>query len=72
MHLLFCLGAGHVKFFEVVTVDVFGQLAGAAWSTIVPENLITRLAGFLFNYFLVQASRVGIQCLTPGVSLQTL
>ena len=28
-----------MKFFEVVTVDVLGQLFGAAWSTIVPENL---------------------------------
>jgi len=67
LQALSCLGAGHVAWAgSVVTVEVLGQLAGAAWSTIVAENLITRLAGARSIYFLTHASRVGIQCATSG------
>ena len=72
LQALSCFGAGHVAWAgSVVTVEVLGQLAGAAWSTIVAENLITRLAGARSMYFLTHASRVGIQCWTSGLSLHT-
>ena len=53
------------------TVDVLGQLAGAAWSTIGALNLIVRLEGASGKKCLIHASRVGIQCLVSGVSLHT-
>ena len=45
----------------VTTVDVLGQLAGAAWSTIGALNLITKLSGHSGKKCFVQASRVGSQ-----------
>ena len=56
---------------DVTTVEVVGQLAGAAWSTIGALNLIVRLEGASGRKSLTHASRVGIQCLTEGVNLQT-
>ena len=44
---------------------------GAAGSTLVAENRITRLAGARSMYFLTHASRVGIQCATSGERLAT-
>ena len=71
-HSLFWSGAGQVLSSGFVdTVDVWGQLAIAGWSTIWPENLITRLAGHSGRKCLTHASRVGIQCFTCGVSLAT-
>ena len=65
-------GAGQVRVPGfVVTVDVLVQLITSGWSIIVPENLITRFEGARSIYFFVHASRVGIQCLTAGVLLQT-
>lgn len=55
----------------VTTVEVLGQLSGASWSTIVAENRITKLSGLIGRNLLIHASRVGIQCLTVGVDLQT-
>ena len=69
-HSLFCFGAGHVAP-AVTTVDVLSQLAGAAWSTIGAENLITKLSGRSGRKCFTHASRVGIQCLIEGVNLQT-
>src|SRR5210317_303165 len=63
-------GAGHVLPL-VTTVDVCGQLSGAAWSIIGALNLIIKLSGQLARWSFVHASRVGSQCLTSGVSLQT-
>jgi len=63
-------GAGHVLP-VVTTVDVVGQLAGAAWSTIGALNRITRLAGAIDMKCFTHASRVGNQCLVSGVNLQT-
>ena len=71
-HALSWSGAGQVLSSGFVeTVDVWGQLAIAGWSTIWPENLITRLAGHSGRKCLTHASRVGIQCLVSGVSLAT-
>ena len=47
------------------------QLAGAAWSIIGALNLITKLSGLLSRWSFIHASRVGIQCLVPGVSRHT-
>jgi hypothetical protein len=55
----------------VTTVDVLGQLAGAAWSIMGALNLITKLLGALSRWSLTHASRVGIQCRFEGVNLQT-
>ena len=63
-------GAGQVAP-SVTTVDVFGQDPPAFWSIMGMENRITKFLGARVTWSLVQASRVGIQCLTPGVSLQT-
>ena len=71
-HSLFWSGAGQVLSSGFVeTVDVWGQLAIAGWSIIWPENLITRFAGASGRKCFTQASRVGIQCFTCGVSLAT-
>ena len=71
-HLPALSGAGQVLDpGAVVTVEVWGQLFTASWSIIVPENLITRFEGARSIHLFVQASRVGIQCLTCGVLLQT-
>ena len=48
-----------------------GHVLGAEVFTIGAENLITRLSGFNERKAFTHASRVGIQCLTVGVSLQT-
>ena len=53
------------------TVEVLGQLAGAAWSTIGAENLIIKLLGHSGRKCLTHASRVGIQCFVSGVNLAT-
>jgi len=72
LQALSCLGAGQLAWAaSVTTVEVFGHELGAAWFTIVAENLITRLAGARSIYFLTHASRVGIQCWTSGLSLHT-
>ena len=71
-HLPPLSGALQVLDPSVTTVDVCGQLFTAGWSIIFPENRITRLEGALSRYFFVHASRVGIQCWTEGVNLQTL
>jgi hypothetical protein len=65
-------GAGHVLPDPETTVDVCGQLAAAGWSIIGIENRINKLPGARFKYGLTQASRVGIQCWTPGVNFATL
>ena len=71
-HSLFWSGAGQVLSSGLVeTVDVWGQLAIAGWSIIWPENLMTKFFGHSSKKCLTHASRVGIQCLTVGVSLAT-
>jgi len=45
--------------------------AAAAWSIIGMLNLISKLSGASGRKCFTQASRVGIQCLTEGVNLQT-
>ena len=56
----------------VTTVEVLGQAPAGAWSIIGMENLTTKFLGALATCSWVHASRVGSQCLTPGVSSQTL
>ena len=71
-HSLFWSGAGQVLSSGLVeTVDVWGQLAIAGWSIIWPENLITKFLGHSGRKCFTQASRVGIQCWTCGVSFAT-
>ena len=70
LHSLSCNGAGHVGP-EVTTVEVLGHVSGAGISTIGAENRMTRVLGFNLRKVFTQASRVGIQCLTLGVNLQT-
>ena len=57
----------------VTTVLVRCQLRGAGPSTLVADNLIVKLAGTRAAGILERspASRVGIQCATSGVILQT-
>ena len=72
LHSLFWSGAGQVLSSGFVdTVDVLGQLAIAGWSIIWPENLITKFFGHSGRKCFTQASRVGIQCWTCGVSFAT-
>jgi hypothetical protein len=65
-------GAGQLRP-VVTTVDVRGQEPGAGPSTFVALSLIVRLAGTRSCGILERspASRVGSQCATSGVSLQT-
>ena len=71
-HSLFCSGAGQVLSSGLVdTVEVLGQAAIAGWSIIWPENLITKFFGHSGKKAFTQASRVGIQCCTCGVSFAT-
>jgi len=65
-----CVGAGQVAFF-VTTVEVLPHVPAAGWSIIVIDNLIIKLSGHELKWSLIQASRVGIQCCTVGVNLQT-
>ena len=71
-HSFPCPGAGQLAP-SVTTVLVSGQDLGALPSTIVADNLIVRLAGTSSGPSLERSpdSRVGIQCATSGVSLQT-
>ena len=69
-HLPSCCGAGHVAP-DVTTVDVWLQVPAAGWSIIGIENRIIKLSGHAVTWSLIHASRVGIQCLTEGDSLQT-
>ena len=70
LHSLFCFAAGHVAP-AVTTVDVLSQPPAAGWSIIGMLNRITRLSGHIGRKCFTHASRVGIQCLVSGVSLQT-
>ena len=65
-------GAGQLRP-VVTTVDVRGQEPGAGPSTFVALSLIVRLAGTRSCGILERspASRVGSQCATSGVNLQT-
>ena len=56
---------------DVTTVDVLAQEPAAGWSIMGMLNLMTKLSGHNFKKCLTQASRVGNQCLTEGVNLQT-
>ena len=70
LHSLFCFAAGHVAP-AVTTVLVLSQPPAAGWSIIGMLNRITRLSGHSGRKCFTHASRVGIQCLVSGVSLQT-
>ena len=72
-HLFPCFDDGQLCCPSVVTVDVHGQKDTGPWSTIWELNLITRLRGtsLILTRFNIWASRVGNQCLVPGVDLQT-
>ena len=71
-HLLPFWGAGHVPP-ELPTVDVHGQNLTGGWSIICEEILIVRLPGTASGStsFRNLTSRVGNQCLVPGVRTQT-
>ena len=56
---------------DVTTVDVLAQEPAAGWSIMGMLNLITKLSGASGRKCFTQASRVGSQCLTEGVNLQT-
>ena len=71
-HLLPFWGAGHVPP-ELPTVDVHGQNLTGVWSIMWLEILMVRLPGTASgsNNFRNLTSRVGSQCLVPGVRTQT-
>ena len=69
-HLPPCVGAGQVAAF-VTTVEVLPQVPAAGWSIMVMDKRIIKFFGQLVKWSLIQASRVGIQCCTLGVNLQT-
>ena len=69
-HSLLLSGAGQLRLL-VETVEVLAQLLTGPWSTIGDENRTTKFAGAASIWSLIQASRVGIQCLLFGVNLQT-
>ena len=60
-------------FSDVTTVDVQGQNVAALPSTLWAESRIIKFAGTLSAcmQLIIEASRVGNQCLIPGVKLHT-
>ena len=73
-HSLPWSGAGQVLSSGFVdTVDVHGQCFTGPWSIICEEILIIKFDGITAGSMSVKnlTSRVGIQCLVPGVRLHT-
>ena len=73
-HSLPWSGAGQVLSSGFVeTVDVHGQCLTGPWSIICEEILIIKFGGITSGSIKVKnfTSRVGIQCLVPGVRLHT-